>query len=30
VACYDVVKKLQQAEEVSEYQVVKLMEAARG
>jgi glycosidase len=30
VACYDVVKKLQQAEEASEYQVVKLMEAAKG
>jgi glycosidase len=29
VACYDVVKKLQQAEETSEYQVVKLMEAAK-
>ena len=27
VACYDIVKKLQQAEEKSEYQVVKLMEA---
>ncbi len=30
VACYDVVKKLQQAEETSEYQVVELMEAAKG
>jgi glycosidase len=29
VACYDVVKKLQQAEEASEYQVVKLIEAAK-
>jgi acetolactate synthase regulatory subunit len=30
VVCYDVVKVLQQAEETSEYQVVKLMEAAKG
>ncbi len=30
VACYDIIKKLQQAEKVSEYQVVKLMEAANG
>ena len=30
VACYDVAKKLQKAEEASEYQVVKLMEAAQG
>jgi hypothetical protein len=30
VACYDVIKELQQAEEASDYQVVKLMEAARG
>jgi hypothetical protein len=30
VACYDVVKTLKQAEEASEYQVVKLMEAAKG
>jgi hypothetical protein len=30
VACYDVVKKLQQAEAASEYQVVKLMEATKG
>jgi hypothetical protein len=29
VACYEVVKALQDAEEASEYQVVKLMEAAR-
>ncbi len=28
-ACYDVVKTLQQAEEASDYQVVRLMEAAR-
>jgi hypothetical protein len=27
--CYDIVKRLQQAEESSEYQVVKLMEAAK-
>jgi hypothetical protein len=30
VACYDVVKKLQQAADSSEYQVVKLMEAVQG
>jgi hypothetical protein len=30
VACYDVIKSLVQAEEASEYQVVKLMEAAQG
>jgi glycosidase len=30
VACYDVIHALQRAEEVSGYQVVKLMEAARG
>jgi hypothetical protein len=30
VACYDVVKKLQRAEHGSEYQVVNLMEAAKG
>ncbi len=30
VACYDVVKVLQQAEGASEYQVVKLMEAAKS
>jgi len=30
VACYDVVKKLRQAEEASEYQVVKLIEAAKS
>ena len=30
VACYDVVKKIQQAEAASEYQVVKLMEATKG
>jgi hypothetical protein len=29
-ACYDVVKTLQQAEEASDYQVAKLMEAARS
>jgi hypothetical protein len=30
VACYDVVKKLQQAEEESGYQVAKLLEIAKG
>jgi hypothetical protein len=30
VACYDIVKALQKAEDSSEYQVVKLMEAAKG
>jgi glycosidase len=30
VDCYDVVNRLQAAEEASEYQVVKLMEAAKG
>ena len=30
VACYDVVKKMRQAEEASEYQVVELIEAAKG
>jgi glycosidase len=30
VACYDVINKLQRAEEASEYQVVKLMEAAQA
>jgi hypothetical protein len=30
VACHDIVHRLQQAEESSEYQVVKLMEAAKG
>jgi hypothetical protein len=30
VACYDVVRNLQRAEEASEYQVVKLMELAKG
>jgi hypothetical protein len=30
VACYDVVKRLQQAEEGSGYQIVALMEAAKG
>ena len=30
VACYDVVKKLQQAQEDSEYQIVKLVEVAKG
>jgi glycosidase len=30
VDCYDVIKKLQQAEQTSEYQVVKLMEATKG
>jgi glycosidase len=30
VACYDVIERLQAAEEASEYQVVKLMEAAKG
>ncbi len=29
-ACYDIVQRLKQAEESSEYQVVKLMEAAKG
>jgi glycosidase len=30
VACYDIVEKLKQAEDASEYQVVKLMEAVQG
>jgi hypothetical protein len=30
VGCYDVVKRLQQAERASEYQVVQLMESVRG
>jgi hypothetical protein len=30
VACYDVVNKLKKAEEASEYQVVELIEAAKG
>jgi hypothetical protein len=30
VACYDVVKVLKKAEAISEYQVVKLMEATKG
>jgi hypothetical protein len=30
VACYDVVKRLKKAEEASEYQVVELIEAAKG
>jgi hypothetical protein len=30
VACYDIVNKLKQAEDASEYQVVKLMEAAKA
>jgi glycosidase len=30
VACYEVVKRLKKAEEASEFQVVKLLEAARG
>ena len=30
VACYDIVKRLKKAEEASEYQVVELIEAAKG
>ncbi len=30
VACYDVIRKLQVAEEASGYQVVELIEAAKG